>query len=76
MSETAIPSFNINDSAEENFNKYNIFMKKSSNFEDVKKCRWTFEGYLKSCSISEREFRRKLKEDQKTPIKFDIGGKV
>ena len=47
MDDLPIPTFKLEDSAKKNFKKYNKFMQKSTNFEDVKRCRWTFEGYLK-----------------------------
>ncbi len=73
MEDLSIPTFKLEDSAQKNFKKYNKFMQKSTNFEDVKRCRWTFEGYLKSCGISERELKRKLNEKGKASIQFEVG---
>ena len=73
MDDLPIPTFKLEDSAKKNFKKSNKFMQKSTNFEDVKRCRWTFEGYLKSCGISERELKRKLNEEGKASIQFEVG---
>lgn len=73
MSETTIPMFDLQESAESNFKKYNDFMKNVKKFEDVKRCRWTFEGYLKSCNVHEREIKRRMKEEDVSSIKFEVG---
>ena len=67
-----IPTFSLEDPAKVNFDKYNAFMRDVRTFDDVKRCRWTFEGYLKSCGVSEREYRRKLYDDGKETLKFHV----
>ena len=73
MSDKLIPTFQIETSAKENFDKYNKFMRNAKTMDDVKRCRLTFEGYLKACNILERERKRAAKAEEVTPISFDVG---
>lgn len=67
-----IPVFKIEDTAKENFDKYNEYMRSAKTMDDVKRCRLTFEGYLKSCSILERELKRAKKAEEKAEISFEV----
>jgi len=67
-----IPVFRIEDTAKENFDKYNEYMRNAKTMDDVKRCRLTFEGYLKSSSILERERKRVQKSKENTPISFEV----
>ena len=67
-----IPVFRIEDTAKKNFDKYNEYMRSAKTMDDVKRCRLTFEGYLKSCSILERELKRAKKAEEKAEISFEV----
>ena len=68
-----IPTFQIETSAKENFDKYNEYMRGAKTMDDVKRCRLTFEGYLKACNILDRERKRTAKEEVRVPVSFEVG---
>lgn len=69
-----IPTFSLSDSAADNFNRYNEFMQNTDSAEDKRTCKWTFEMYVKSCGIAEKERKRSDKEDA-PKVEFEISGK-
>lgn len=73
MSDKLIPTFQIETSAKENFDKYNEYMRNAKTMDDVKRCRLTFEGYLKACNILEREMKRIAKEEEREAVSFEVG---
>ena len=55
-------------------NKYNKFMRNAKTMDDAKRCRLTFEGYLKACNVLERERKRESKEEvQEAPFLTGVG---
>ena len=68
-----IPTFHIETSAKENFDKYNKFMRNAETMDQVKRCRLTFEGYLKACNILERERKREAKVEEQEQVSFQVG---
>ena len=68
-----IPTFYIETPAKENFDKYNEYMRNAKTMDDVKRCRLTFEGYLKACNVLERERKREAKDEVREAISFDVG---
>ena len=68
-----IPTFHIETPAKENFDKYNAYMRNAKTMDDVKRCRLTYEGYLKASSILERERKRMSKAEEVTSVSFDVG---
>ena len=73
MLEDLVPVFQIETSAKENYDKYNEYMRNAKTMDDVKRCRLTFEGYLKSCSVLERERRRFEKSEERESVSFAVG---
>jgi len=61
--QSIIPKFNLEKSSVENFNQYIKYMRVEPAFENVKRCRWAYEQYLKACSLYERE-QKKLEKQQ------------
>ena len=73
-STSIIPKFNLEKSSVDNFNQYIKYMRVEPEFENVKRCRWAYEQYLKACSLYEREQKRKEQLEQKAEdIAFVVG---
>ncbi len=71
---STIPKFNLEKSSKSNFNRYIKYMRTETKFENIKRCRWVYEQYLKTCNVYEREQKKKeqvkeLAED----IQFVVG---
>ncbi len=69
-----IPRFDLQKSAVENFNQYIDYLRTEVNFESLKKCRWAYEQYIKTCNVYEREQKRKeIIQERKEEINFVVG---
>jgi uncharacterized LabA/DUF88 family protein len=62
-SSSIIPKFDLEKSSTTNFNQYINYMRSEKAFENVKRCRWAYEQYLKTCNVYERE-QKKLEKTQ------------
>ena len=69
-----IPQFDLKKSSVENFNQYIQYMRNEPKFENIKRCRWAYEQYLKACNLYEREQRKLEKSQEKLEdIAFVVG---
>lgn len=75
-SKTILPIFKIEKSAKKNFDKYMKFMNQPDlSMDDLRRGRWAYEMYLKSCSIAEKERKQQEKENPQG-IVFEDEGQV
>ena len=73
-SASIIPQFDLEKSSVENFNQYIKYMMAETDFENVKRCRWAYEQYLKACYQYERELKKLEKlQGQQEEIAFVVG---
>ena len=71
---TLLPTFKLEKSAKENFDKYMTYMNRPElKMDDLKRGRWTYEMYLKSCNVAERE-RRQQEKESIVDLEFEIEG--
>lgn len=72
--QSIIPQFDLEKSSVENFNQYIEYMRSEQDFENVKRCRWAYEQYLKACYQYERELKKLEKlQGQAEDIAFVVG---
>ena len=74
-SKSTIPKFNLEHGSKENFNQYIQYMRAESSFDNVKRCRWAYEQYLKTCNVYERELKKLEKmEENSNNLEFSVEG--
>ena len=72
-SKSIIPKFNLEKSSTDNFNQYIKYMRVEPAFENIKRCRWAYEQYLKTCNVYEREQKKLEKiQEQASDIEFVV----
>ena len=72
-SKSIIPKFNLEKSSTDNFNQYIKYMRVEPAFENIKRCRWVYEQYLKTCNVYEREQKKLEKiQEQASDIEFVV----
>ena len=68
---SVIPKFTLRKSSLYNFSQYINYMRSERSFDNIKKCRWAYEQYLKTCNVYEREQKKlEKKEEQDNEIEF------